>query len=209
MCGICGSYNIETFKKLVKQNLERGNYSHSFTVYDDLANQIVQVIQSFNKEEIDKHLDDLYISGDLYYIGHTQAPTGGIFPDFDRIHPHICNTPYWDYTRLWHNGIILNDTIKKYNMWDTGYLHGKIHKFGFNGLNDVKGSFACCYYEPFDIFIFRNSSAPLYVNGTDFSSSQFENSEMIKSGVVYKLCVNKFQETQDTFKTDDIYNIID
>jgi hypothetical protein len=229
MCGICGSDNLEVFKELVAQNIERGNFSHSYTVVDLSTKKVVQQIKSFQtKSDWYFHLLELEAGHNLYYLGHTQAPTGGLVQDFFRIHPSTINYQVTTQTYLAHNGVLTDAWLasKNFNIndsyWDTHVLHHLLRSSGIRALDDVKGSFACWYIDEFgSIKIFRNPQAPLYLQGFNriykgmptthslgtFSSSFFEGSKMIDHGVVFELKIDKGFGPIETFKTHNVYGL--
>lgn len=210
MCGICGSYNLDSFREFVKLNLERGNFSHSYTVYDCINKCVVQQLKSFIENAIG-NLDRLVTGSDLYYLGHTQAPTGGLIKDFWRIHPSMINYQLGAPTLLAHNGILIDQDLGGVGCWDTHVLHNRIRSLGLvKALSQTAGSFACWYINEFNqIQIFRNPQAPLYCAGSDFSSTVLpeytQDFNMIESGVVYQLDDLRFRPTPHKFKVDTIW----
>ena len=187
MCGICASSDLNKFKELVRQNASRGNFSHSFTVFDFKEKIIKQQIKSFIQTELESDLNKLMINENYYYISHTQAPTGSLVQDFEKIHPSIqTNGIYSSY--LWHNGILTDKFMEEHyhgGLWDTNILHQYTR---LDKISGIEGSFACIYLDDFkDLFCFRNPQAPLYMLNDTISSIQFEKSMMIESGVYYQL----------------------
>lgn len=212
MCSIIGSLDKSKFKALVNLNQFRGNFSYSFTVYSYSTGfggkKIQDQVKGFG--QFDTNLSIGAIAG-CFYIGHVQAPTGGLVKDFSRIHPTQINS-----SMLWHNGIITSRGIKYLQKlldttetFDTLLLHQAIQKFGVAELSKIEGLFACLYYDSKDFFIFRSKHAKLYIDEElSISSERFEGSKCINYDTVYKLDFNeKDIIIYDKFKTLR-YNIV-
>lgn len=198
MCGIIASKSITKFKELILLNQSRGTFSHSLTAlkykddYTQLAGKwIYRHFDEFNFKIFDNIDENLK---NMYFIGHVQAPTGGLIHDWNRIHPsNIANSSY-----LYHNGILKPNYVKKWLIkddiaddnipWDTQVLNNNLFKYGFNCLDDVKGSFACMLIKDEQIYCFRNNNSIIYYDeDLNFSSMKFDGSNELPSGEVFKL----------------------
>lgn len=215
MCGIAGSTNKEKAFKLYQSNLDRGYYSSGSLIIDELKFCESKKVQGqFKTVPI---LENLSNTNNLYYLYHSRGPTTETltFEEKDN-HPFL----YRDWV-VAHNGIISNFEALKSKHFaneifetntDSSIIPRMLYKFGFKeGLSQLKGTFAIWTYNTTtgDIYIAR-SSCTLYANlqTGDFSSTQFEDSDMIKEGTVYKIAnFNKIvQET--LFVSDSPYFIL-
>lgn len=180
MCSIVGSFNKETIKKLIKENTYRGNFSFSITSVNP------ETYQSTTHREFgdfDEGLLDSIFKEGLYYLCHTQAPTGGLERDLTRVHPIKM-----DGHKLLHNGIIKQKWVNKQKKifgnddnFDTRQLLYHISKYLDDeieltkALKGVDGSFACALInENKSIKIFSNDSSVIHFNGTDLSSHEVD-----------------------------------
>lgn len=162
MCSIFGSKDRNRFIHLAKQNQFRGNFSHSISIFR--SNGIFQVISKefggFREQDVPKFKDI------LYYIGHVQAPTGGLVKNRNRIHPAKINNAY-----LFHNGIIKESCLKEITstgiteVWDTkvflNYLYDKNLP---KTLSMIDGSFGCVYVHENGVKIFTSDIITLFYN---------------------------------------------
>ena len=199
MCGIIATKSISQFKELVLLNQQRGSFSYSLTVLTYNSETFYKSFGKFNFDIL-KNIEVNNNEG-LYLIGHVQAPTGGLIHDLNRIHPsNVADKQY-----LYHNGILKSKYIKKYLVkdgyasnianinnppptWDTEILNNNIYKYGFEHLNEVKGSFACLLIKDNEIFAFRNNNSIIYYDSDlNFSSVKFKNSFELISGEVFRL----------------------
>lgn len=180
MCGIAISTDRNRFINILTENeARRGGFAHSTMALNFVDGRFV--LADLNRR-LGRFSGDCLPDADLY-IGHTQAPTGGLSESTNRLHPAELDGVY-----MYHNGIlkrrylIANDW---FGQWDTALM---LKKYVENNLNDVDGSFACVVYDDAvgDIEIFRNDSAPLYINDNFDVSSIPLNAEykMIDAGVV-------------------------
>ena len=210
MCSIIGSYNKEKFKELVELNQFKGNFSYSFGVYNTTENRMVSIVKEFGQFK-SSTIEEAVEGDNLFYIGHVQAPTGGLIQDVNRIHPTTIKD-----TMLWHNGIITSRGIKylqeKFNTtetFDTKLLHTSIEQSGCcDVLSDVEGLFTCLYYNR-DLFLFRTKHGKIHIDkDMSFSSERFTNSFCINYDTVYKIDFkNNKLSGVGTFKTKR-FNII-
>lgn len=192
MCSIFGSYNKDEFIKLSKLNSHRGQHSFSIASYDT---ELLMIEKDFG--EFIPPIDD----EDGLYIGHIQAPTTQQ-RDMSSVHPSVV-----DDTFLWHNGIIKETQLKKWNCegrWDTECLH-KFIQFDLTRLSEVDGSFACLLYSDKKLYLFRNDNCPMFVKDSTFSSVKFDGSESIDAGVVYQLIDSTWTQTEITFNTNKTF----
>ena len=191
MCSIIGSFDKEKIKELININLYRGNFTFSIT---EINNSNIIVVTKVFTSISDSYIDNIKFNTNSYYIIHIQAPTNSCGLNESNIHPAY----YKKYGNcIWHNGIILQKDMdylsnkyfnnEKYT-WDTKLLLDLLSEYSFKVLNNVEGSFACIYYHDKNLYMFRTTSSPLYIDDKlNISSTQFNNSKMIDSGIVFKL----------------------
>jgi glucosamine--fructose-6-phosphate aminotransferase (isomerizing) len=205
MCGIAGSSNKEKAFSLYQSNLDRGYYSSGSLVIDEL--RFCESKKVLGQFKIIPIAGNPSSTSNLYYLYHSRGPTTETlaFEEKDN-HPFL----YRDWV-VAHNGIISNfEELKSEHFadeifetsTDSSIIPRMLFKFGLKeGLSQLKGTFAVWAYNTItgDVYIARNSCT-LYANlqTGDFSSTQFENSVMIKEGTVYKIVsFNKIiEETQ-------------
>ena len=200
MCSIFGSKDKKEFFELAKLNGYRGTHSHSLAIIRDNSVASIDILsKGFGP------LEEQELKEKGLFVGHQQAPTTKS-TDSSAIHPSE------GFGYLWHNGIIKDYQVKKwqkeYNLdvtWDTRLLHRHIESKQFDGLSEADGSFACLYYFLGSMWLFRNDNCPMFVKGSSFSSTKFEGSEPIKSGIVYKYRGNSWEETMHKFNTATEY----
>lgn len=152
MCGIIAATTVERFNQVAKANQKRGRYAYSWCA---IAQNGAVIKSEFGRGEMPL-LNS--VQGAAYYIGHVQAPTGGLNSTEDRIHPSVIGT-----SALYHNGIIKQSYMKKngYVGWDTKLLHQKIIQ---GEIDQVEGSFACLRVVDGHIHIFRNATCILWTD---------------------------------------------
>ena len=204
MCAIFGSSKIKEFYELAELNSYRGTHSHSVSVID-LDNNLHIIEKGFGA------ITKRNLPNAKLYIGHQQAPTTTA-TDKESIHPS--HAGYSGY--LWHNGIIKESQMKRWQesmnveeKWDTKLLQMMIETRGYPILSEADGSFACLHYWRRTLQMFRNDNCPLFIKGSSFSSTEFEGSKSIDSGVVYTYVGNDYNylanaswvKTQKTFET--------
>ena len=209
MCGIFGSNNIETFRKLYTVNTDRGNFVRSITKVSTGDNKKKQITVTRDTNiNIDLEAEDYCI----YYLGHLQSPTTSI-REFDEStsHPFIYNKQY-----LAHNGVLSNDRelITEYNLQGTNNVDSSIFlplidAIGFEtALSKIKGTFGCWYYDSVNaaLRIFRSGSTLFLKNGS-FSSAPFEDYTLVRDGDIleynftnqYFVHYNKFEVGETPF----------
>lgn len=180
MCSITGSFDKLIFDKLTVIGYSRGNFSHSITQFSSENFQI--------KKSFDKIISD---PNKIFYLGHSQAPTGGMIKDTYRIHPAKEEGYY-----LYHNGILkqsyidlLKEEFNTRENWDTLLLLKKIVKDEFKILSEIDGSFTGVLFSNSNyIYLFRNEITPLWIDKDfNFSSIKFENSFLIKENTIFEL----------------------
>lgn len=191
MCSIIGAFNKEKLLELVKLNQYRGNFSYSISVFDN-SEGIVSSYKQFGEFNLDLVPEKKPLQ---YYIAHVQAPTGGLIYEYSRIHPSYIEE---SKSFLWHNGILKTNTIKELRQklitsrnWDTYLLHEDLDVEGFEGLNNIDGSFGCIYIisnpKP-KFYVFTSDIITLYIdNNFNLSSVSIPNSERIIPNKVYEL----------------------
>lgn len=138
---------------------------------------------------------------DTILIGHIQAPTS-TQTDESAIHPAGVGN-----TLLWHNGIIKEAQLSQWNSrdeWDTLCISKLIGEKGFDSLSRVDGSFACVYLNG-ELSMFRNDNCPMFIDGSSFSSTKFNNSTPIEPGVIYQYDNNEFIKTNILFETKETF----
>lgn len=174
MCAIVGSFDSDTLKELIKLNSYRGQHSHSFSI----LNPVDRVFTVVKQEMGPVQENTIIIPPGWYGVVHVQAPTTDN-KNLDSIHPA---TFVGDH--LWHNGILKTDQIKKLHNkhkwlkdWDTLLLMHEIINEGWDGLNDIDGSFSCLMHRGRELFLFRNEISPMFVDSKlNISSTRFEGS---------------------------------
>jgi hypothetical protein len=224
MCGIIASKSLEEFKELVIANQSRGSFSHSLTVFefDDNYDELLYKVMCYKNfgpfdfnNIVFRNLDQIH---NPYFIGHVQAPTGGLIEDYNRIHPSVVQNCQY----LYHNGILKHEYIvrhsnKEVNVWDTSLLNQLIYSHGFTCLDSVKGSFACILIQddvlyndnPLLIYCFRNNNSPLYYSDNlSFSSMKIDGFHELVSGEVFLIDLKTNQLVpHQAFKLLDNYYI--
>lgn len=199
MCSIIGSYDIDDIKMLAALNAYRGQHSHSIAVFDDDGTLLLlkRGLGPLNVDELDG-----YPSG--YMICHQQAPTTDA-KDVNSIHP-----AEFEENMLWHNGIIKNNQIKKWQSehqddqpWDTMWLNRLVTENGFDILSHADGTFACVYYNHPSLYAFRNANSPMFKRGCTISSTRFDGSQSMNHGLIYQLTNKEWVPTEHTFATKE------
>lgn len=188
MCSIVGSYSKEKFKELVKLNQSRGSFSYSFMVINPTTLEIVSLTQKFGVFDIDV-VDTA--PDDMYYLGHTQAPTGGLIEDPNRIHPARIDNLF-----MFHNGIIKQKDVARLQnehntteAWDSKLMLMEIQKKGLKEtLDTIDGSFACVFRDEKCLKIFRSAAGTLFTDDKmNISSTAFEGGERIEKDYIFGL----------------------
>lgn len=196
MCSIIGTFDLDQIRPLYELNSYRGKYSHSISVYNNNTKRMALVKRSLDElPEYDIDLLRKHYSGDeMYYIIHSQAPTGDD-PGMSTVHP----AAYWDPydadmqgSYLWHNGILKHKTIEALKVhkpdsnWDTELLLHYILSGG--NLSHIDGSFACLMFNKNKVFCFRNEIAPLFIDKTlNISSTVFEGAYTVLPNKMYSI----------------------
>lgn len=187
MCAIVGSFDLNKLKELIELNTYRGNHSYSLTEYDPFSREIKIVKRGLG--EFDFSLFD-ELHEDHYYIAHTQAPTTDA-KTIDSVHPSR-----YDFTLLWHNGIIKDYFVKEMQqklhsnkVWDTELLNRWVY---FNHpLDEVDGTFSCLRYSS-GLILFRNEISPMFIdNDFNISSTKFEGSRPTPAGEMLYMNLEK------------------
>jgi glutamine phosphoribosylpyrophosphate amidotransferase len=185
MCSIIVSRNETKFSELIDLNQSRGKFSYSYCrILDSSDVRNYELIKDWGL------FDKTKISPAVIHIGHTQAPTGGLIYDKNRIHPAQKNN-----SLLYHNGILKSSYIKflqtRYKTtesWDTALLLQRLEDIGFDALSEIDGSFACVYIRDGKILVFRNEIAPLFYEEKtgSISSIKFDSSFPLEPNIVFK-----------------------
>lgn len=208
MCAIVGSFSRDKFNSLMNLNMYRGAFSFSITIIDPLS-LTTNTYKSLGQFD-PKLFDSIRCKAGSYYLGHTQAPTGGLVRDIKRVHPAENSG-----LKLWHNGILKSLEIERLQkelssscVWDTQLFLDYTYQKNSSGLgpilSEIDGSFACAYLKENDfLYIFRNSPGILFVDSElNISSTKFNQSELLKSNCVYSLdLVNKKINEVTTFSS--------
>lgn len=202
MCSIIAGWKSEVVKDLIDINQHRGNFSYSYTEFNNKPSCQVKDFGPFNKSLIECN---------CYKVCHVQSPTSSLKEDESRIHPVTNNN-----NMLWHNGIVTPRGIKHLQKilitdeeFDTKLIFDSLEKFGFDILSDIEGLFACLYYNDDSFYIFRSKHAKVYIDADmNISSEKFENSFCLPYDIIYKIHLqDKFLEEVCNFKTKR-YNIV-
>ena len=199
MCGIFGSNNIETFRKLYFKNIQRGNFVRSITKLFPAGTKNDIRVETNYEQELDKHIHENPFC--IYYIGHLQSPTSKIRRfDVSTSHPFSLNNQY-----LAHNGVLENDrelieqyNLEGYNDVDSSVILPLKEKLGFvDAFSALQGTFACWYYNSNTgcLRILRSGST-LFLNGGNFTSVSMPYYKYINEGSVleYNFTSNNFTE---------------
>ena len=210
MCSIVGSFDKDSFENLVDLNQFRGNFSYSFSIYDINEKRVKEQTKGFG--QFDKSLIKNAISKPhIYYIGHLQAPTGGLLKDENRIHPTIIGN-----SMLWHNGILtprgikyLQKNLSTDEIFDTKLLHQAILSSEYiKLLSNTEGLFSCLFYDR-DLYVFRTKHGKLFIdNNMSISSERFDNSKCINYDTFYHLDFKNMKLSAGEKFTTARYNII-
>lgn len=194
MCAIVGSRDFDTLVNLVELNSYRGSHSHSFSLYDISTGKMILCNRDFGMPDL-RHM---VIPDNNYAIVHIQAPTTEA-KDMNSIHPATSGniTNFTPDHALWHNGIIKESVVKKFEpkyktKWDTKQiLLSIIEQWGsFDALNEMDGAFSCLYYnkDQGKLFIFRNEISPMFIDDNlNISSTKFEGSKATDPNLVLQL----------------------
>lgn len=174
MCAIVGSFDRVKLLKLIELNSYRGSHSYSFSTID--SNGMLEVhVRALG--EFDPDRSDCQLPPGHYGIVHIQAPTTDA-KYIEDIHPAKDGN-----TRLWHNGIIKANHVRKMQEhfgsdtnWDTELLLRAIN-LSTDELNQVDGSFSCLWYDGDRTYLFRNDISPMFFDGDlNISSTKFDGS---------------------------------
>jgi len=214
MCSITAGFDTEKLLPLLRQNMTRGNFTHS----------VAQFAYSGEMKRNDRYGHSLALGSGLvtivdavldtptYKIIHMQAPTGASGVKTEHIHPAET-----DRFLLWHNGILKDKTIADIredlrldDTWDTMLLAKSFEFLGdtwTDALSEIDGSFACILYDKKlkKLYVFRTQSAPLFWDeALTISSTTFNGAEEVPYGVVYELeLLENATPTVTTFQAKD------
>ena len=198
MCGIFGSNDREQFLTLYKLNHKRGSYSYGCYYFNDNTSGGLWT----NKQNI--ILEDIP-DGMNYYLGHVRSPTSSTdYFTTSQCHPFSAEDIIYA-----HNGIISNtkELENEYKQqWDVdskwiGFLYSqyKKHELPYvSVLQKIKGTFAIWSLNKNNNNItLARSANPIYYspNNNSFSSTEFNNSLLLKEGSLY---VGDFKQIEQT-----------
>ena len=207
MCGIFGSNNKTSFFDLYQLNRSRGSYSSGFFCYRNSTSVVFKTNEELTINDIPDNMD--------YYLGHNRAPTSETDVFSERTCHPFQSRFYW-YA---HNGIINNykTLASRYNLhfdvdseWIGYYLDHTLHER--DALKEISSN-------PFAVWIAERSrpraftlarvANPIYrsKDRVSFSSAQFEDSELLKEGTIYRWHDSKIIDTLDTFSYKTPYFI--
>lgn len=188
MCSIVGSFSKDKFRELITLNQSRGSFSYSFLVLNPETQEKVSLTQEFGPFDF-KVLDT--VPDGMYYLGHTQAPTGGLIKDRSRIHP-ASNVDCF----LFHNGIIkqkdvdrLQKELNTDEQWDSKLMLMDIKSKGLlESVNTIDGSFACILKDTYSLRVFRSAAGTLFVDSNlNISSTNFGSGFRIKHDTIFNM----------------------
>jgi len=188
--------DVGEFRLLASLNQYRGSHSYSIAEYRD---------GDIRLKEQQLGTSHFVVEGKGLHIGHVQAPTTSD-RDISNIHPCQMNG-----NMLWHNGIIKDKQVAQWRgesediAWDTYWLMKNLEERGWGVLSETDGAFACLYFYQGELYLFRNHNCPMFLKESTFSSTRFDKSSPIKSGVVYKYDGSAFASTDITFNTNQPY----
>ncbi len=178
MCGIVGwkEWN-SSIKNLQYLNSKRGGYSTGVFNFENNY--------SFSNE------GTFFPTDTNNSIVQYRAPTAGI-NNFIKQENYPLKYKNWN---LFGNGVINADFFKQIkdedNNNDLYYILKGIVNNGFKWLEKVEGTFALVIIDDnHNIYLIRKDF-PLFFNKNQFSSIQFDNSEKLKSGILYDWTYNK------------------
>lgn len=175
MCGILGVYREEGVTKndlmdllgLVVLNSTRGPISYGIV-------SETKLIKSTEKPEvIDFELLELCLPT-KYILVHLRAPTGDGVNNLELTQPFV-----FDNKILLFNGILTSWDSTKYKN-DT---YEVFEKFNQNKIEELKGSFACCWFKNNRMFLVRCINSLHYSNNF-FSSEPFKGSKKLLHGQI-------------------------
>lgn len=201
MCSIIGSFDLEKFLELVKLNQSRGTFSFSFATLFINNGEILSVdlIKQFGEfQENVLATQNSPTPFTKYYIGHVQAPTGGLLKEPGRIHPSVLQKNRQN-SYLWHNGILKENCIttlqtrnNRKSQWDTKLLHLEIWNHGLKSLSNIDGSFGCVLISLNRMYIFTSDIITLFIdNEFNLSSIPFTNSRRIDPNFIHMMDFNE------------------
>ena len=203
MCSIVGSFSKEKFKDLIHLNQHRGSFSYSFLALNPKSLKTETLIQHFGL--FDLSVVDSAPDG-MYYLGHTQAPTGGLIEDPNRIHPARIDDFF-----MFHNGIIKQKDVARLQAehnttegWDSKLMLMEIKKNGLmETLNTIDGSFACVFNDGKCLKFFRSAAGTLFTDKeANISSTAFPGGERIDKDYVFGVELeHKAIYLKDSFKS--------
>lgn len=191
MCGIAGSSNFKKAFELYQSNLNRGYYSSGALIVKNSAQCTRKSLGIFEHALIGQPGSQAD-----YYLYHSRGPTTETTSFIeDNNHPFVYNN--WTIA---HNGIISNFKQLGEKYFPQEDFTGKTDsciiprllsiKPMKEALEELKGTFALWMWSPVSegVYICR-SGVTLFMNTEtgDFCSTEFEGSEPVEEGHVYKI----------------------
>lgn len=210
MCGIFGSNDREQFLTLYKLNHSRGSYSFGCYYFsNNTSGGLWTSKQNITMEDIPDNMN--------YYLGHVRSPTSST----DNFSTSQCHPFFAEDIIYAHNGIISNtcELEKQYEkQYDVdskwiGFLHNqyKKHELPYvSVLQKIKGTFAVWFLNKNESsIVLARSANPIYYsnNNNSFSSTEFNNSFLLKEGSIYFGDYKKIEETNVIFTYKSPYFI--
>ena len=210
MCGIFGSNDREQFLTLYKLNHKRGSYSYGCYYFNDSnSGGLWTNKQNITLEDIPDNMH--------YYLGHVRSPTSSA----DNFKTSQCHPFSAEDIMYAHNGIISNtkELEEEYQQkWDVdskwiGFLYTlfKNHElFYVPILQKIKGTFAIwSLNKSNNIITLARSANPIYYSdiNNSFSSTEFNNSILLKEGSLYSGNYKEIKQTDVVFTFKSPYFI--
>jgi glucosamine 6-phosphate synthetase-like amidotransferase/phosphosugar isomerase protein len=210
MCGIFGSNDREQFFTLYKLNHKRGSYSYGCYYFNDSGDGGLWTYrQNIELSDIPKDRN--------YYLGHVRSPTNSTDSfQVDQCHPFAAGDIMYA-----HNGIISNtaDLEREYktqfnvdSKW-IGFLYDQYvnHDLPFISLlQKIKGTYAIWTFNRIEKTInLMRCANPIYYSeiNNSFSSTEFDNSFLLKEGTIYFGDHKQIKETSAKFSYKSPYFI--
>lgn len=217
MCAIFGSNNFEDFKHLYKINLDRGNSAFGMLVESNTRTTAIKLqgVANFDKEIPDNayvFLDFKIKNEDIFYAGHTQAPTSTA-QNFDIATSHPFMYMEWVVA---HNGVLTNYEelsigldCNSYNIVDSSIIpsllvhtkkqnHSKTEKDVLvEVLGKLKGTYSLWIYNKISgNFYIARCGSTLFVskNNKRFSSVQDEDMISVEDASLYERTLTGFNK---------------
>ncbi len=204
MCGLIFAARPEVWPEVVVANLARaGRNKGAFTYTEYVPGNTLTAVELLDTSRA--------VSGPDYAfkeagITHLQAPTSAAS------RPHPAQAPK---TLVWHNGLfqpagmgIMQEMLRSKAEWDTELVALAVaqgfESMAFATLGVIPASFACIAFHDGNLYAFRNSIAPLYVDekrGDTLSSVKTGDVSIeLTAGVVYWFREGVWQQSSFGFE---------